>query len=102
MNEIKLLRKTINGMVNISFTMDYNGQHAAIENISIVAPFELPYKQFTGLEIVDNKYKLYFITRAKEGMGEIEVHNYYDDKLSDDIAEAIGKKKEEYTPRFEK
>lgn len=60
----------------------------------------LPYKDYTGIEISNGRYRLFWVSKAKENEQPIEVHNYYDDLLSNTIAEYLGNKREEATPRF--
>lgn len=86
--------KAIDGII-IKFVADFDGAEVVINDISITAPFALPYKNFTGLEIKDGVYKLYWISQSKDQGYTTEVHNYYNDKNSDKIAAELGRKKEE-------
>lgn len=92
---------TPHGDIEVRFTLEFHGSSVTdIENLSISAHFELPYKTHPFIVVVGNKYKLFRKATAKENGQDIEVHVYYDDELSDKIAEAVGARKEEATFRF--
>ncbi len=90
------------GQIQVVYEMMDTPEGPKCEILSITPEDVLPYTGLTGLEVYQGQYRLYWISQAKEKSQPIEVHNYFDDEVSNLIAKTLGEKQEEQSPRFGK